>query len=201
MIERHPLPSILALASIAAIALVAACASEDGATSTPSPGVHSPPHLRPPTGSTPGTPSPSPSGSGSGSGASGGSGSGDGDAGGTSPDAGADPTPDIPGLGDYLQQQMTAIHTPGLAAALVKDDQLVWSRGYGYANVAKKVPVTTATLFHLASVSKTVTATAVMQLVEGGLSLDDDVSTAVGFSVRNPSFASTAITLRMLLSH
>jgi CubicO group peptidase (beta-lactamase class C family) len=117
---------------------------------------------------------------------------------GPSADAG---TSGLPGLDDYIPPQMAAIHTPGMAAAIVKGDQLVWSHGYGFANVAKQVPVTTATLFHLASVSKTVTSVAVMQLVEGGLSLDGDVSENVGFTIQNPSFASTAITLRMLLTH
>jgi CubicO group peptidase (beta-lactamase class C family) len=110
-------------------------------------------------------------------------------------------TSGLAGLDDYIPQQMAAIHTPGMAAAILKGDQLVWSHGYGFANLAKQIPVTTATLFHLASVSKTVTSVAVMQLVEGGLGLDGDVSKNVGFTVQNPSFASTAITLRMLLTH
>jgi len=57
-------------------------------------------------------------------------------------------------------------------------------------------------LFRIASISKSFTATGLMQLVEKGtLSLDDDVSELIGFRIRNPKFPNTVITLRMLLSH
>ena len=56
--------------------------------------------------------------------------------------------------------------------------------------------------FRIASISKSFSATSIMQLVEAKkLSLDDDVSKLVGFKVRNPRFPKTVITLRMILSH
>lgn len=57
-------------------------------------------------------------------------------------------------------------------------------------------------MFRIASISKSFSATAIMQLAEEKkVALDDDVSKLIGFTVRNPKFPSTVITLRMLLSH
>ena len=65
-----------------------------------------------------------------------------------------------------------------------------------------KEPLETSDLFRIASISKSFTATALLQLVEKELlSLDDDVSDLIGFRIRNPKFPDREITLRMLLSH
>ncbi len=67
-------------------------------------------------------------------------------------------------------------HIVGLTIALSVCDKLVWSEGFGYADVENRVRVTTKTKFRIGSVSKTLTATAMMQLVEQGkLDLDKDV--------------------------
>ncbi len=72
----------------------------------------------------------------------------------------------------------------------------------GKSDLARNIPITTDTKFRIASISKTITAMAVMQLVEKGLmDLDTDVSTILGYSVRNPMYAANPITIRMLLSH
>jgi CubicO group peptidase (beta-lactamase class C family) len=90
----------------------------------------------------------------------------------------------------------------GLSVAILKDGSLVWSTGYGWADVVDRQPVRPDTLFMLASVSKTVTATAIMQLVERGhFGLEDDVGDIAGFPVRNPAHPDTPITVRMLLEH
>ena len=66
---------------------------------------------------------------------------------------------------------------PGMSAAVVKDGELVWVRGFGYSDVENGIPATPETPYHLASVTKTFAAVIVMQLVqEGKLSLDDPVS-------------------------
>jgi CubicO group peptidase (beta-lactamase class C family) len=124
---------------------------------------------------------------------------------GSTPDAGA-PSVDAPDLGaeldEFVASRMTASGIPGLAAAIVKDGDVAWSKGYGLADVAAEKPVTSDTLFMLASVSKTFVAVQAMHLVEAGLvDLDADVNTYLAFSVRNPSFPSRAITLRHLLAH
>jgi CubicO group peptidase (beta-lactamase class C family) len=78
---------------------------------------------------------------------------------------------------------------------LVYTDALGWKED-------GKVALQTTDLFRIASISKSFSATSIMQLVEKKkLSLDDDVSELIGFTVRNPKFPKTVITLRMLLSH
>ncbi len=65
---------------------------------------------------------------------------------------------------------------PGLSVAVVKDGELVWSSGFGMADLENFVPATSTTLFRLASISKTITATAIMELSERGkLDLDAEV--------------------------
>lgn len=64
--------------------------------------------------------------------------------------------------------EMRREHIPGLSIAVVTDDQLRWERGYGFADLEACVPATPATVYRLASVSKTITAAAVMQLAEQG---------------------------------
>ena len=90
---------------------------------------------------------------------------------------------------------------PGLAACLVKAGRVAWCNGYGLADVEATRPVTTDTAFLIASVSKTVTATALMQLWErGAFELDDDIAGAVPFQVAHPGSAQP-ITYRGLLTH
>lgn len=114
------------------------------------------------------------------------------------------PAIDTSTLDPFFTEQMAAAKVPGLAVAVVGGGRIKWAKGYGFANVAEKKPVTTDTLFMLASVSKSVTAAALMQLIEDparGLSLDQDIAAKLPFSVRNPRFATTPITYRMLLTH
>jgi CubicO group peptidase (beta-lactamase class C family) len=101
-----------------------------------------------------------------------------------------------------MLERMQVAQIPGLAAVVVRGDQIVFARGYGVADFATGAMVTPDTLFGIASLSKTVTATAVMQEVEAGaIGLDDDVDPALAFTARNPSFPSSPVTARMLLSH
>ena len=77
----------------------------------------------------------------------------------------------------WLEGQMLSRHLPGVAIGVVADQQLVWAKGFGHADVATKVPMTPQTKFRMASHSKLFTATAIMQLRERGLlRLDDPVS-------------------------
>ena len=105
-------------------------------------------------------------------------------------------------LSRFVAGQMRIAHVPGLAAALVRDGDVAWSAGFGWASIAHEVAVTPETVFMLASVSKTLTATALMQVKEEGLlGLDDDVNGLLPFPVRNPSRLDAPITPRMLLTH
>ena len=97
---------------------------------------------------------------------------------------------------------MDYLDIPGIAAAVIKDGELFWMNTYGLADIENDVMVTENTLFMLASVSKTFTATALMQLYEEGeFDLDDPVNDYLPFTVENPFYPSTSITFRMLLTH
>ena len=105
-------------------------------------------------------------------------------------------------LDHFILDGMEAAKVPGLAAAIVKNGKVIWTGAYGWANRAQKILVTDDTLFQVASVSKPVTACAVMQLVEQGkLSLDADVNEVLPFPVRNPKHPKVPITLKHLLTH
>ncbi len=72
----------------------------------------------------------------------------------------------------------------------------------GFRDFARQLPVTEDTHYRIASVSKSFTALGIMKLYDAGeISLDDDISTAIGYMVRNPNFPNVPITYRMLLSH
>jgi CubicO group peptidase (beta-lactamase class C family) len=90
---------------------------------------------------------------------------------------------------------------PGAVVAIVKDEQVLFARGYGYADVAAKRPVSAdATLFRIASISKLFAWTAVMQLVEQGkLELDRDINEYLDFRI--PATYPQPITLRHLMTH
>jgi CubicO group peptidase (beta-lactamase class C family) len=65
---------------------------------------------------------------------------------------------------------------PGISIAIAKDGRLIYAKGFGYADTSKKEPVTTNSLFRIASCSKTITALGIMKLVEDNkLHLDDTV--------------------------
>ncbi len=88
--------------------------------------------------------------------------------------------------------------TPGCALAVVKDGSIVYSRGYGIANLEYGIPITPGTIFHIASVSKHFAALAVTLLAhDGKLSLDDEVRKYVP---EVPDFGQT-ITIRHLIHH
>lgn len=105
-------------------------------------------------------------------------------------------------LSKFIAGQLAEQHIPGLAAAVVIDGDVVWAKGFGYADLGTKQPVTPDTLFVMASVSKTVVAAALMHAVERGrLALDADLNTILPFPVRNPHFPEAAITARHLATH
>ena len=90
----------------------------------------------------------------------------------------------------------------GISVAIVKDGEIVYNKSFGCKDLESKAPLRNEHLMRIASISKSFTATGLMQLVEQGkISLDSDVSDLIGFKVRNPRFPNTPITLKMLLSH
>lgn len=92
---------------------------------------------------------------------------------------------------------------PGLSIGVVLGDQLVWSKGYGYADIEKKVPATTQTLYRIASITKTFTAVAILQLRDAGkLQLDDPIRRHLSRArIRAHTTDASDITIRQLLTH
>jgi CubicO group peptidase (beta-lactamase class C family) len=105
-------------------------------------------------------------------------------------------------LDEFILGKMKASNIPGLTACIMKKDRLVWTGAFGWADVEDKKPMTERTIQNIGSISKTITATAVMQLFEQGkFKLDDDVDGYLPFPVRNPRFPDEPITFRQLLTH
>lgn len=102
-----------------------------------------------------------------------------------------------------IQEASEKYDAVGLAFAVVKDDGVIYDGAVGFQSLETKKPLSSElSLFRIASISKSFTATALMQLVEkGDISLDDDVGNLLGFPVRNPYYTDHIITVRMLLSH
>jgi CubicO group peptidase (beta-lactamase class C family) len=101
-----------------------------------------------------------------------------------------------------MQAYLDEIQAVGLSCVVVKDNQVVYHHNFGVKNLDTQEPVDDETLWRIASISKSFTATSLLQQVEQGkIALTDDVSDLLGFRVRNPKFPDTPITLEMLLSH
>jgi len=91
---------------------------------------------------------------------------------------------------------------PSLSACIIDGDEVIWSKGYGFYDLENMRPTTENTIYVIASISKTITGAALMQLWEQDLfDLDEDVNKYLPFNLRNPCFPDDPITFRMLLSH
>lgn len=105
-------------------------------------------------------------------------------------------------LEKFVQVKMEKSRMTGVSIAIIKDNKIDRMINYGNADSEQGKPITNGTVFQIASVSKTVTATAVMQLVEKGtIQLDDDINGYLPIRIVHPKFQDTPITFRMLLNH
>ena len=106
-------------------------------------------------------------------------------------------------LDAWIEATMKDREQPGLSIGIVYDQDLIWSKGYGFADLERNVRTTPATLYRIASISKLFTTTAIMQLRDAGkLQLDDPVSRHLSwFGIRNTGTQGPAITIRHLLTH
>jgi len=106
-----------------------------------------------------------------------------------------------------IEEQMEGFNIPNATISIVSDGKVVLQKGYGYADMDKKVPVDPEnTLFRIGSTSKLFTWTSVMQLVEEGkLDLDEDINNYLDFIIPNKLLKGQTepgpITLRHLLTH
>ena len=103
----------------------------------------------------------------------------------------------------FILKSMKHHHIPGLAAAIIKNGKIAWTKGYGYADIEKNIPFTPNTInAEIGSISKTITASAIMKLWEQGLfDLDDPINNYLPFTINNPYYPNIPITFRMLLNH
>ena len=103
---------------------------------------------------------------------------------------------------NFIQSTMEANFIPGLSISIAKGGNIVWNKHFGYANINENILVDENTKFILSSASKTITATALMQLFQQDLfMLDDDVDNYLPFDVSHPDYPEIPITFKMLLSH
>ena len=106
-------------------------------------------------------------------------------------------------LSAWMDGQLAYRGLPGVVVGVVSDQDLVWAKGFGFADVGAKLPMTPATKFRMASHSKLFTAIAIMQLrEEGKLRLDDPVAKYLPwFKARPAGDDDGPITIEQLLSH
>ncbi|HRO99680.1 MAG TPA: serine hydrolase domain-containing protein, partial [Flavobacteriales bacterium] len=110
--------------------------------------------------------------------------------------------PDLNALDTYIADAVVKFDQPGLAVGIVKDGQLVWSKGYGKLDLARPEPVTPNSIFFVASMSKAFTACAVGLLVDDGkLGWNDPVIKHMPwFSTPNP-YVTQHMMVKDLLCH
>lgn len=103
---------------------------------------------------------------------------------------------------DDINQIKEQYNLMGGVALIHNSNQPAISVPFGLADYHRQINVTDSTLFRIASISKLVTALSYMTLVDQGYAaLDNDISTVLGYQVRNPYYPTVAITPRMLMSH
>jgi len=99
-------------------------------------------------------------------------------------------------LETQFEQMRAVLRIPGMSAAIVKNQRLLWAKGFGYADLEKRIPATPRTLYYIASLTKPFAATALMQLVEQGkLDLDDPMSQY------SSEFKDDTVKVKHVLSH
>ncbi|MFZ7133768.1 MAG: serine hydrolase domain-containing protein [Eubacteriales bacterium] len=108
----------------------------------------------------------------------------------------------IKAIQEDLKQIAEKNKTVSMSVAVVRKDEVIWSYELGYSNLEKENPANSNTIYRVASISKSVAALVVMKLVEmGKVFLDIDISTYLGYNVRNPYYPDMPITLRHLMTH
>ncbi|UCE17152.1 MAG: beta-lactamase family protein [Gemmatimonadota bacterium] len=103
----------------------------------------------------------------------------------------------------WVQHRLYQEEIPGMSVGIVYDQELMWAKGYGYANLERKTPATPSTAYRIASLTKLFTATAILHLRDAGkLQLDDPVAKHLDwFHLHDEYSDSPVITIRHLLTH
>ncbi|MBU0559592.1 MAG: beta-lactamase family protein, partial [Bacteroidetes bacterium] len=105
--------------------------------------------------------------------------------------------------GLWINELINYHEIPGLAIGIVYDQDMIFSKGFGFANLVKKTEITEETLFRIASITKLFTGTAIMQLRDKGLlNLDDPIRKHLSwFKIKNSFEGAKEVTIRHLLTH
>lgn len=106
-------------------------------------------------------------------------------------------------IDSWIEAQSDYGDLPSVSVAIVKDQEIIWSKAYGMANTDNKVPASTTTVYSICSISKLFTSIAIMQLYDAGkLRLDDNIETILsGYNLKQQYKDSGPITIRSLLTH
>ncbi|HEY0385993.1 MAG TPA: serine hydrolase domain-containing protein, partial [Pyrinomonadaceae bacterium] len=114
----------------------------------------------------------------------------------------SDATARLKEIDEYANRVMRDWHVPGFAMAIVKDDRVIFAKGYGVRELGKSAPVDEHTLFAIASNTKAFTAAALATLVDEGKIRWDDPATKYlpGFQLYDP-YVTREMTVRDLISH
>ena len=103
----------------------------------------------------------------------------------------------------WIDSQLDYNDIPGMSAGIVYDQELIWSRGWGYADVDKKIPASPDTIYSICSISKLFTSIGIMQLRdEGKLRLDDPIAKHLSwFDIKDKYPDAPEITIGGILTH
>ncbi len=106
-------------------------------------------------------------------------------------------------LEKWLEATRSYTRYPGISAAVVVDQDVIWQGGFGWADINKRSPATPTTLYSICSISKLFTSVALMQLRDQGkLRLDDPVAKHLSwFTIKNPRPDQEAVTIEGILTH
>lgn len=101
-----------------------------------------------------------------------------------------------PAFEERVESYRNDLKIPGMSAIIVKDQKVVWARGFGLADLENRIAAKPDTLYHLASITKTIAATLILQLVEQGkVDLEEPMSRY------SSDFKDDSVRIKHLLSH
>lgn len=105
-------------------------------------------------------------------------------------------------LESFIRFKMERDNIPGLALVIIKGKNIVYEKGFGWADIDKQVRMRTISTFCVSSIAKSITALAVMQLHQKGkLNIDNPVNKYLPFEVVHPLYPEEEITIKQLLIH
>ena len=112
-------------------------------------------------------------------------------------------TDQFSGVREFIRKAMEENDLPSVAVAVAKDGRIIWEKGFGWADLDRRIPATEQTMYSLASISKPMTATALMRLVEQGrVELDRPANHYLGEGkIHSRAWDPADATVRRVLSH